>query len=79
MVGSCEAGPTVTVVTVPPAASFNSSPRTSAYHSSYGFTMNCTPFVSKRVSPSVKAMRAVVSGTWLMRTRIFMRLKNVGR
>ena len=41
--------------------------------------MNCTPFVSKRVSPSVKAMRAVVSGTWLMRTRIFMRLKNVGR
>ena len=74
MVGSSEDLPTVIMVTLPDEDSTNSKALTKAYHSSYGFTIYCTPLSSNFVLLSTKFILLVVSGTLLIHTNIFMKI-----
>src|SRR5690606_25072354 len=70
-VGSVSGPPTFTTSTVAPCFSLNHMARVNP-NSSLGLMTNWTPFVSNLVSPSVKLILEVVSGTLLMQTRIFI-------
>ena len=68
--------PTFKTSTVAPIFSLNQIALISP-NSSLGLIINCMPSLSKDLFSSQKLIFEVVSGTWLIQTKIFIKNKNI--